>query len=124
VGDAVDLVDRDDLIVEVHRFENEGTVLGAEGAQVFLRPHDEAGNSDLLALFHRLDEEAVGLGALLLGDDVVGAVEVDGVNVAQRDEVFDLDGLTLSRGGGFELGLLDDDVLAGGDLVALTTCSL
>ena len=47
------------------------------------------------------DEQAVGLGRVLVGDEVVRLLEVDGVDLGEVDEVLDLDhaaGLRLERG--------------------------
>ena len=69
-------------------------------------------------LGHGIDQEAVWLGAALLRDHVVRLVEIDRIDLADLDEVFDLDGL--GPLGLHRLKLLgrDDDILIGRDLVA------
>ena len=60
-----------------------------------------------------------GLRRVLVGDEVVGLLEVDGIDLVEVDEVLDLDlvaGLGLERG---ELVGLDDHVVAALELVAL-----
>ena len=81
--------------------------------------HDAADAGHLL-LRHRLADHREGLlGHLAVGCQIVGAVEVDPVDLGGRHEGLDLQrlgALDLER---LEVAVLDQDVLALGDLVAL-----
>ena len=75
---------------------------------------------DLAQLVHHLDEQAVRLGRVLVGHEVVRLLEVERVDVGEVDEVLDLDRAgSPSACSAAISSLLDDDVLAGLDLVAL-----
>jgi hypothetical protein len=74
-----------------HRRQHEGAVLGADGAEVLLRPHHEAGHAHLAALLHRLGEQGVGLGGRLVGRHVVRGVVEQRVDVDEVDELLDVD---------------------------------
>ena len=85
LGGVVDLVGID------HRRHDQHAVLGAQGGQVLLRPHDEAGDGDLVLLLHGPGEQRVGLLGRLVGGHVVGRVVVDRVDLVEVDELLDVD---------------------------------
>ena len=112
-------VDREHLVGEAHRLEHERAVDRTDRDQRLLRPEHEAPDRDLPELLHHVGEEAVGLGVVLVGNEVVRLLEEDRVDVGEVDEVLDLDlagRLRLERG---DLLGLDHHVLAGLELVAL-----
>jgi hypothetical protein len=77
------------------------------------------GDRHLALLRHRGGKEGVGLLRAELRAEVVRAVEVDGVDLVEVDEVLDLDRFRLLGSHVLELVLGEDHVLLGGDLVAL-----
>ena len=71
-------------------------------------------------LSHRLADDREGvLADLVVGNDVVRSVEVALVDVRQRDELVDLDGVAAIDLKRFELLVLDSDVDVLLDLIAL-----
>ena len=101
------------LVGEVHGVQGQRVILGPDGDEVLLVPHDQGGDGHLAGVRHGLAQQRVGLvGARALGGEVVAGPEVDGVDVGLVDEVGDLDLTRLLRLGRLELLLGEDDVLA------------
>ena len=107
------------LVVEAHRRHRQDVVHRADRGEVLLVAKDEAGDRDLAGVAHRLDEQGVGLLGALVGAEVVGLLEVDGVDLVEVDEVLDLDRAGLLRVEVRELLARQGHVLVGGELVAL-----
>ena len=80
-----------DLVRPVHRLQEKGPLPDPEGGEVLLAEEDDLGDGDPARLGQCLLEQPVGLEARRLGDNVVGAVEVDRVDHLQGDEVDDVD---------------------------------
>ena len=95
--------------------------MGTDQAEVLLPPEDELADRGHARLGHRAEQEHVRppscLGARR--SEVVRAVEIDGIDVLERDEAQDLDRLRALEGNRLEIGLLDDHELALGDLPTL-----
>ena len=112
-------VDREHLVGVAHGLEAQHAVDRPDGDQRLLRAQHEAADRDLVLVLHHLGEQAVGLGRVLVGHQVVRLLEVHGVDLGEVDEVLDLDlpaRLGLERG---ELVGLDHHVVAVLELVAL-----
>ncbi len=107
---------------EEQGLEHEGVTFGPHEAERLAAGADEATDRSDTRLAHRLQQEPVGasLGGRRARHQEVGAIEPDGVDLLDRDELGDLDRagvvVALER---LELRLLDDDVLAFGHLPAL-----
>ena len=118
---AVDLVLGFDVLGHEERLEREHVALGPDQAELLLAREDERSERRDARLAHRLGEQRIRppLGLERRGHEVVGAVEVDRIDLLGGDETGDLD---RARGlvtlDGLELGVLDGDVLALGDLEA------
>ena len=95
--------------------------LRADQAEVLLAPEHELADRRHPRLLHRPQKEDVRLPLRLGvgGREVVGAVEVDGIDVLEPDEAEDRDRLRARQRNGLEIGLLDEDVLALRELPAL-----
>ena len=92
VGQVEVALGRSHLVGEVHGVQGQRIVLGPDGDQVLLVPHDQRGDGDPSRLGHGLAEQRVRLvGTGALGGQVVARAEVHGVDVDQSDEVGDLD---------------------------------
>ena len=119
VGQPLQLGLADDLVREVHGGQHQGVLDRPQGAQVLLGAHDDAGDSHAAGVPHGFEQEPVGLLSPVVGNQVVGAVEEQGVDLVESHEVLYVDRV---RGYGIELLELfgfDHHVLAGSDLVAL-----
>jgi hypothetical protein len=91
----------------------QGVTIGPDGDQVLLVAHDQGGDGSLALLLHCPPQECVGLvGPLALGRQVVARAEVHRVDVADVDEVGDLDLARPLRLGRLEFFVGEDDVLA------------
>ena len=112
---------RADVLGEEERLEQERAGPGTDEAEVLLAPEDELADRGHPRLLHRAQQEDVRLSLRVGvgGCEVVGAVEVDGVDVLELDEAQDRDRLRAGQRDGLEIGLLDEDVLALGELPAL-----
>ncbi len=107
-----------DFIAEVHGFEADDSVRWAEGSEILLATHGELGDADLAGFLHGFHEQFVGLFGVLLGDEVIRLVEVDGVDGGEVDEVLEFDDSAGLWGDGFDFFVAEDDVFVGGDFVA------
>ena len=117
-----DVLRRADLVVEEHRGQREQAVADADEHQVLLRPQHEAAERGALAAAHDLEQQLVGaLGAFAVarGQEEIGVVEVDRVDVLEVDEGLDLDRAGLARGGQRELLVGEHDLFAVVELVAV-----
>ena len=94
---------------------------GADQAEVLLAPEHELADRGHARLLHRAQQQHVrpALRVGVRGREVVGAVEVDGVDVLEPDEAQDLDRLRALERDRLEIGLLDEHVLALRELPAL-----
>src|SRR5581483_6816008 len=103
------------------RLEQQGTGLGTDEAEVLLAPEHELADRGHSGLLHRAQQEDVRLPLRLAAGrrEVVRAVEVDGIDVAEADEAKDRDRLRTRQSNGLEVCLLDEDVLAFRELPAL-----
>ena len=103
------------VLGDVERLERERVALRADQAELLLAGEHERADADDAVLAHRLEQQRV-RAALRLGaggHEVVGAVEVDGVDLVGADEARDLDrarGVALLER--LELLVLDRDELA------------
>jgi hypothetical protein len=104
----------------VRGLEHQDVLLGPQRGQVLLVAHDERGDARHVRLGQCGTEQLVDLEVLLAArGHVVGAVEVDRLDLVQVDEVGDVDGLGTARRDLVQLVRLHDHVLALGELVAL-----
>ncbi len=120
---------------ETEQGQQNDLALGLEHDQMLAVPEDERPDGHLLRLGHGLAEQGVGLMGLFLRLEIVGLLQVFGVDVLFVDEDLDLDGRAP-----FDVGLLEirvaqddeipvpvfvplDDVLEG-DLLAGQTADL
>jgi len=71
------------------------------------------------ATFPGFDQQGIGLDGPVLGHQVVGVLEVDGVDVDQVDELLDVDGPAGLGVDGVELLGVDDDIATPAQVVAL-----
>ena len=93
LGRLVDLGLRVDVLGDEQRLEHERVALRPDQAELLLAgEHEAADRADLLLLQH-LPEQHVraARGRRRRGDEEVGAVEVDRVDLAERDEPLDVD---------------------------------
>ena len=116
-----------DLLTSTHVFgvieglERERVAERANEAEVLLAPEHELADRGHLRVLHGPQKEDVRT-PLRLGvgrREVVGAVEVDGVDLLDRDEAEDVDRLRALERDRLEVGFLDHDELALGELPAL-----
>src|SRR5215208_6440535 len=117
----VDLVLRLDVLVDEERLEHERIALGANQRELLLAGEPELAERRDALLLHRLEQQRVGA-ALRLGtggDEEVGAIEEDRIDLLEPDEARDVDrarGVVLLER--LEVGVLDDHELALRDLPA------
>src|SRR5437870_509107 len=78
---------RADLVRPVHRLQEERPRSASEDGEVLFPEEDHPGDGDPARLPQGLLEKPVGLQPHRLGDDVVGAVEVDRVDLLQGYEI-------------------------------------
>ena len=118
---AVDLLARADVLGVIEGLQREPVAERADEAEVLLAPEHELADRRDVRLLHRAQQEHVrpALGLALARREVVGAVEVDRVDVVERDEARDVDRLRAREGDGLEVRLLHEDELALGELPAL-----
>ena len=76
----VDLADVAHLVGEVHGVEQKAVRRGADEDQALLAAQHERGEGNAAGRGHGLGQEAVGLRPALIGAQVVGPLEVDGVD--------------------------------------------
>ena len=117
----VDLRARADVLGVVERLEGEPFAERADEAEVLLAPEHELPDRGDVRLLHGAQKQDVRppLRVVVARREVVGAVEVDRVDVVERDEALDVDRLRAREGDGLEVGLLDEDELALRELPAL-----
>ena len=110
-----------DVLREEERLEREALPARPDQTEVLLAPEHELADRGHARLLHGPEEQHVRpplrLGAR--GREVVRPVEVDGIDVGERDEAQDLDRLRALERHRLEVGLLDDHELALRDLPAL-----
>ena len=105
--------------MEQHRGHGQDPVEGPQGGQVLLGAHDHPADAHLPLVLHGRQQEGVGaLGAVAVGGEVVGVLEVDRVDLVEGDEVLDVDGPGGPRLELLELLRVDHHVMALGQLVA------
>ena len=106
-----DLAEVPHLVGEVHGVEHQPVLGGADQDEAFFPAHDELGQGHPLRLGHGIGEEPVRLLAALVGAEVVGLFEVDGIHGGQGHELGDVDHLGRLALEGLDLLVREADVL-------------
>src|SRR4051794_34479158 len=108
--------------MEEHRGQRQQALADANRHQVLLRAQDEAPERGAVGALHDLDEQLVGAPRALrlaLGQQEVGVVEGDRVDVGEVDERLDVDRAGLARRGRGELLVAEHDLAPVVELVAV-----
>jgi len=102
-----------DLVGKEQRLGKDAVVGGDQGEELLLGANNGFGDGDFALLLHSAAQQFVSLIAALLGDGVIGLVEVNRSYAADLRKVQDVDGLVL-----FGLGFLEV-IVRHGDVFAL-----
>src|SRR5437764_1863826 len=101
-----------DLVLVVHRVQDEAAFLRPQKDRVFAVVHHDLGDGDVLALVQRLLQQRVRTASGLLGHEVIRRLEVDGIDLIGFDEFEDLHRLGGLGLNALDLFRLDHDVFA------------
>ena len=118
VGLGHEILHRHDLVGVAHRLDAQRAVDRTDRDQPLLAPHHDPPDRDLVERLHRVDQQRVRLLAALVGNEVVGLLEVERIDVVEVDELLDLDLVAALRAQRVDLRRLDDHVPALRDLEA------
>ena len=108
-----------DFAVVAQGVEHQAGAAGVERDQVFPAPQGELADADLARLAQGVVDDGVTfLRHLAVGQDVIGALEIDGVDVGGVDELRQFDAVARLQPHRVEFVLFQQHVIAGLDLVA------
>ena len=116
---TVELLGAHDLVGEVHRRQDQRVTDRPHRRQVLLGAHHDPGDAHHSGVLHGRQQQAIRLGAPVVGHQVVRAVEEQRVDVVEPDEVLDVDGVRRLGIERLQLLGLDQHIVAGRDFVAL-----
>src|SRR5438128_3036590 len=119
VLEALEALGRADLVWPVKRVHDQALAVGVKRGEVLLVAQRDLGDGHAACPLERLAEQLIGLLAKLFRLDVVGAVEVEArLDVVDRDELLDVDGVLRRKGEIVQVLVLDDHVPVLAHLVA------
>ena len=109
-----------DLVGVAQRLQHHAAAARLEADDIFLAAHGELADADLLRPPQRLAQDDEGLLGKVVGrHDIIGLVEIDRVDVAQVDELAEVERLAALQLDALDLLVLEQDIFALRHLIAL-----
>src|SRR5580704_17528215 len=91
VSAVINLAERSNLIIIIHRVEHQAAIVGTYQDQPLLAAHRVFRDSYPLRLGHRFLQQMVGLGGCRLASEQIGILEIDGIDFGRGNELGNFD---------------------------------
>jgi hypothetical protein len=114
----LEVLDVDQLVCEPHRMQRQRRVQRPDRDQVLAVVKHPAPDPDPLRSLHGIVHEPVGIGAVVARTQVIRAVVEHRIDLGRGHELLELDQVRALAGGGVDLLLVEQHVLAAAQLVA------